>query len=209
MPNIQVVRDNSLGINRGIYADWMGNALSDANANTLLSEGAAVTVNYREPSINDALNATQQANSNIKGVAGVGNGKIYDENGDEVEVSNTQAPSAKTGKYVAATKKIMNCTNILPIVTDRASNPAQRVSFAGKNMKSIVIRNLVTNTVTFELGSTTANNIDNNHNFTPSYTVTPGNERVITEDGRQWFIRQAQTGVTANQFAEVEEIFTL
>lgn len=44
--NIHVVRDNSLGINRGIYADWMGNALSDGNANTLLAEGTAVAVNY-------------------------------------------------------------------------------------------------------------------------------------------------------------------
>lgn len=82
MPNIQIVKENSLGLNRGIYADWMGNALSDANANTLLTEGSAVTVGYREPSLNDALNASQQANTNIKGVAGVGNGKVFDEQGN-------------------------------------------------------------------------------------------------------------------------------
>lgn len=44
MPNIQIVRENSLGLNRGIYATWIGNQLSDANANTLLNEKSAVLV---------------------------------------------------------------------------------------------------------------------------------------------------------------------
>lgn len=41
--NIEVKKfPNSLGIARGLYLDWKGTSLSDAQANTLLGEGAAV-----------------------------------------------------------------------------------------------------------------------------------------------------------------------
>lgn len=64
MPNIQIVKENSLGLNRGIYADWMGNALSDANANTLLTEGAAVAVNYKSPvDIDDGITVSYSGSS--------------------------------------------------------------------------------------------------------------------------------------------------
>lgn len=42
MPNIHVIKENSLGVNRGLYLDWMGNMLSDLVATTLLNEGAAI-----------------------------------------------------------------------------------------------------------------------------------------------------------------------
>ena len=68
MPNIQIVRENSLGLNRGIYADWMGNALSDANANALLAEGSAVTVLYQQPFVSGVLTGPQAARTDITGV---------------------------------------------------------------------------------------------------------------------------------------------
>lgn len=47
--NVHVLKSNSLGIPAGLYMDWMGNALSDANANTLISEGAAFVSTIRAP----------------------------------------------------------------------------------------------------------------------------------------------------------------
>jgi len=42
--DIQVIRENALNINRGMYVAWMGNTLSDANATALLASGAAVSI---------------------------------------------------------------------------------------------------------------------------------------------------------------------
>lgn len=47
--NVHVLKSNSLNIPAGLYMDWMGNALSDANANTLISEGAAFVSTIRAP----------------------------------------------------------------------------------------------------------------------------------------------------------------
>jgi hypothetical protein len=47
--NIHVLKVNSLNVPRGLYADWMGNSLSDSNANTLISEGAAILTNIGSP----------------------------------------------------------------------------------------------------------------------------------------------------------------
>ncbi|KAF0844335.1 lysophospholipase L1-like esterase [Methylovorus glucosotrophus] len=47
--NIHVLKVNSLLIPRGLYTDWMGNALSDVNANQLISEGAAILTNIADP----------------------------------------------------------------------------------------------------------------------------------------------------------------
>lgn len=49
--NVHVMRsNNTLSIPRGLYLDWMNNALSDANANTLIAEGAAVISAIPPPS---------------------------------------------------------------------------------------------------------------------------------------------------------------
>jgi len=47
--NIHVLKVNSLLIPRGLYTDWMGNALSDVNANQLISEGAAILTSISSP----------------------------------------------------------------------------------------------------------------------------------------------------------------
>lgn len=60
MPNIQVIRENSLGVSRGLYTDWMGNALSDANSNQLISEGAAVITTVTNPKNNVTVNSSNQ-----------------------------------------------------------------------------------------------------------------------------------------------------
>lgn len=46
--NVHVIKSNTLNIPNGLYMDWMGNALSDANANTLIGEGAA-TLSVLQP----------------------------------------------------------------------------------------------------------------------------------------------------------------
>lgn len=85
MPNIQIVRENSLGLNRGIYADWMGNALSDANANALLAEGSAVSVLYKQPFVSGVLTDPQSAHPDITGVvASTGSGTLLDPNASAI-----------------------------------------------------------------------------------------------------------------------------
>lgn len=47
--NVRVNKGNTLNIPVGLYLDWMGNALSDSNANTLIGEGAASLSQLQPP----------------------------------------------------------------------------------------------------------------------------------------------------------------
>lgn len=51
MSSIQVIKGNSLGINRGLYGATFGNALSAGNITTLIAEGAAVNVGTEAPDL--------------------------------------------------------------------------------------------------------------------------------------------------------------
>ena len=47
--NIQIIKINSLNMPRGIYTDWMANALTDNDANALLAEGSAIITSIANP----------------------------------------------------------------------------------------------------------------------------------------------------------------
>ena len=75
--NLHVLKENSLNIPRGLYLDSMGNQLSDANANTLLAENAAMVTLIQNSSVKSISNAlTSQTymavgdSKTIQGVAG-------------------------------------------------------------------------------------------------------------------------------------------
>ena len=57
-----------------------------------------------------ALSAAQQANTNVVGPAGVGNGKIYDENGNEIVISGGGGSSAITYTTVSNTSVTTSAT---------------------------------------------------------------------------------------------------
>lgn len=44
MPSVQIIKENSLGLNRGLYGSKFGNALNTTQVNTLIAEGSAVNV---------------------------------------------------------------------------------------------------------------------------------------------------------------------
>ncbi|MFD1121838.1 hypothetical protein ACFQ2T_04935 [Methylophilus flavus] len=209
MPNIHIVRENSLNLNRGIYADWMGNALSDGNANTLLVEGSAVLVNYKNAYLNEALSAAQIANGNINGVAGVGDGILYDENGEEIVVATD--PSSKVANSLSASDKFIDVTQRHYAFQDNtATTAAFRICYQNENRDGITIINPPTNTVTLRIGLKDSDNVlDANGSFSVFETVAPGEQLDLPYERRQVFLKQAQNGVVADQYAVVTERFSL
>lgn len=70
--NVQVLKANTLNIPNGLYLDWMGNSLSDGNANTLISEGAARLSIITAPSVASIAGTSVNASSgNVAAAAAV------------------------------------------------------------------------------------------------------------------------------------------
>lgn len=109
MSSIQVIKENSLGINRGLYGASFGNSLTSSVINTLLSEGAAVSVGT------DAYNAEDEYNA-------------WRYVGQE-----SSLPKA------AGTWRLLGCKNerVVPYRTNRFILPQAFIFGVGENMKAI------------------------------------------------------------------------
>jgi nucleoside diphosphate kinase len=83
-------KDNGTDVLAGDYTAAKGNSLSDSVAIALIGSGAAKAINL-PADLRVKFSEQQKYNLNIKGVAGVGGGKIYDENGDEIFSKNINA----------------------------------------------------------------------------------------------------------------------
>jgi len=63
--NIQVIRENTLNIPRGLYTAWMGNELSDITSNALIAEGAALLTNIAQPSTGQGAGSVSTGANNV------------------------------------------------------------------------------------------------------------------------------------------------
>lgn len=80
------VRFQQVDYKDGLYTAALGNALSDFVANGLIGLGAAIQLNLvpKVGIVNDITTELQKLNPVIEGVSGVGNGKIYGEDGNQI-----------------------------------------------------------------------------------------------------------------------------
>lgn len=110
------------------------------------------------------------------------------------------------GPTVPQLKRLMAVSITFPEITvDQTSGFPPRLAVAERNRRRLVFKNPATNTVSFQFGYRQADNIQNpNYNFTPSYTIAPGQELVCLFDEAQWWGRQANTSAVAGQALTVE-----
>lgn len=111
--------------------------------------------------------------------------------------ANTPAPPA----VECAFKSV----SIVTVITDVPHQYPARIIYAEGKRKKTTFKNPATNTVSLELGFKKADNVlDPNATWNGSITIAPGQEVVAFFEDAQWWVRQAQTGITANQKLIIE-----
>lgn len=129
---------------------------------------------------------------------------IQDPKGNPINLIARLLANANTPASPAV-EKTFKVIDVIRVTNNTGDSYPDRQVYAEGKRKSITFKNPVTNTVSFEIGSRKADNIQNPN--PPTWTglvIAPGQECVVFFDDSQYWLRQSATTTTVDQFMIIE-----